>query len=128
MIYPGAQSVVKGIEPLFYNFNPHVNDFITSYDTFNNCFPSMHIGYPFAILLLLMRRARGFVRYKLFLFVMLILIAMAILYLGIHWILDIFAAGFLIADRYSYPFWKRIHRFKKRSEQRKKAREQKLPE
>jgi membrane-associated phospholipid phosphatase len=117
MFYPGAQSVVMGVEPLAYNFGPHINDFFTNYDTFNNCFPSMHVAYPTAIFLLFVRHAkRDFLGYKLFLFIMIILITISILYLGIHWVLDIFGgvaiavAGIVLTERYSYRFWKRTYK------------------
>jgi membrane-associated phospholipid phosphatase len=116
MFYPGAQSLVKGLEPLMYNFSQSINDFIVGTDTFNNCMPSMHIGYPLAILLYMLRRIKGFYKYKIFLFVMLVLITISILYLGIHWILDILGgiaiawAGLLLTEKYSYRFWKRSYR------------------
>ena len=122
MFYPGAQSIVMSMEPLLYNYNPHINDFFIGYDTFNNCFPSMHIGYPTATLLLLMRQTRGYFRYKIFLFVMIILIAISIIYLGIHWILDIFGgvliacAGLVLTERLSYRFWERAYKYINRIE------------
>jgi len=116
MFFPGSQSIVMGMEPLLYNYSPSMNEFFTVYDTFNNCFPSMHIGYPCAILILLARQVKGFFRYKLFLFIMLILISTAILYLGIHWILDIFGGvaiafvGVALTEKFSRPFWKRTYK------------------
>lgn len=117
MFYPGALSMVAGMEPLLYNYGPRVNDFFVNYDTFNNCFPSMHIGYPSAIIIMLFIDVKGFRAYKGFLLVMLALISVAILYLGIHWFSDILG-GFLIAvvgviitDRYAARFWKHMNRF-----------------
>jgi len=120
MFFPGASSMVGGMEPLLYNYGPRVHDFFVNYDTFNNCFPSMHIGYPAATIMLLFWDIRGFKRfrgYKTFLIVMLILIAVSILYLGIHWFTDIMGGfliaviGVLITDRYALGFWRWVHRF-----------------
>ncbi len=122
MFYPGSQSVVMGMQPLLYNYSPSVNEFFIGYDTFNNCFPSMHIGYPFAILLLLIRQVKGFIMYKIFLFVMLILISIAIIYLGIHWFLDILGGvviaviAVMLTERFSYPFWKKAYKIINRIE------------
>ena len=116
MFYPGAESIIRGMEPLLYNYGPNVNDFFVNYDTFNNCFPSMHIGYPAATIIFLFLNTRGFKRYKLFLIVALGLISLSIIYLGIHWLTDIIG-GFLIAilgviitERYALDFWKWVHR------------------
>ncbi|MDO9537249.1 MAG: phosphatase PAP2 family protein [Thermoplasmata archaeon] len=126
MFYPGAQSIITGMEPLLYNFGPNVNDFFVNYDTFNNCFPSMHIGYPVAILLSLMINVRGFKGYKYFLLAMIGLIALAIVYLGIHWITDIIG-GFLIAiigviitEKYAERFWRWLNRFDRKLRKRYK--------
>jgi len=116
MFYPGANSIITGMQPLLYNYGPNVNDFFMNYDTFNNCFPSLHIGYPAAIAMLIFLDVKGFKRYKAFLLVMLFLIAVAIIYLGIHWLTDIIGGLFIaiisviITDRYAYGFWKRVNR------------------
>lgn len=117
MFYPGAASMISGMEPLLYNYGPRVNEFFVNYDTFNNCFPSMHIGYPSAIIMMLFMDVKGFRRYKAFLLIMLALISVSILYLGIHWISDILGGfliavvGVIIADRYAARFWKHMSRF-----------------
>jgi len=115
MFYPGAESIIRGMEPLLYNYGPNVNDFFVNYDTFNNCFPSMHIGYPAATIFFLFLNIRGFKRYKIFLIIALAAIALSIVYLGIHWLTDIIG-GFLIAilgviitERYARDFWKWVH-------------------
>ena len=120
MLYPGAESFVKGIEPLLYNYSQGVNDFFIGYDTFNNCFPSMHTGYPCAILLLLVRKTRNFLAYKLLLLSLLLLIMLAILYLGIHWIIDILGGigiailGVALTEKYNDRFWRPLWRYKRR--------------
>lgn len=119
MFYPGAESVVTGMRPLMYNYGPRVNEFFLGYETFNNCFPSLHIAYPAAILIMLLKNVKGFVRYKVFLFIMLILVGIAIIYLGIHWLLDIFGGvclailAVMITNKVSHPFWKMVDKFDK---------------
>ena len=119
MLYPGSTAIVTGIEPLLYNYSPLVNEWFIGYETFNNCFPSMHVGYPTAILMMMVRNVKGFRGYKIFMFSMIVLIGMAIIYLGIHWLTDIFGGvaiailGVLITERISYPFWKKVYFFDK---------------
>lgn len=116
MFNPESYALVREMEPLLYNLGPHVNEFFLGYETFNNCFPSMHIGYPSAILMLLVWRCKGHNGYKVFLSVMLSLIGLAILYLGIHWITDIIGGlvtaffSVIITDRYASRFWKHLNR------------------
>jgi membrane-associated phospholipid phosphatase len=120
MFDAGATAIVPGMQPLLYNYNPMVHGFFTSYDTFNNCFPSMHIGYPAAILILLWRNEPKFRGYKIFLGIMILLISISIVYLGIHWLIDIlggFAAAIVvvfITEKWSKPFWKRVYKMVKR--------------
>ncbi|MFH0816729.1 MAG: phosphatase PAP2 family protein [Methanobacteriota archaeon] len=120
MFEPGATAIVPGMQPLLYNYNDMVHGFFVSYDTFNNSFPSMHIGYPAAIPILLWRQEPKFRGYKIFLGIMIFLISLSIVYLGIHWFLDIlggFAAALVavyLAERYSKPFWKMAYKLVKR--------------
>jgi membrane-associated phospholipid phosphatase len=117
---PNATAVVPGMEALLYNYNDQVHGFFVSYDTFNNSFPSMHIGYPAAILILLVRNQPGFKGYKMFLGVIIFLTALSIVYLGIHWLVDILGgivvafAAVLLAERYAEPFWKRVYKLVRR--------------
>ena len=72
--------------------------FYASHDPLDNCVPSLHIAIPFGILALnwLHMRENGIDlkdwkhrRYHQFIFWNTVLFAFAILYLGIHWIVDI---------------------------------------
>ncbi len=134
MFYPGATPVVSGIEPLLYNYNPLVNEWFVGYETFNNCFPSLHIGYPTAILMMMVRNVKGFRGYKIFMFSMIILIAISILYLGIHWLTDIFGGvgiaivAVMVTERLSYPFWRKVHIFDKNRTFRLELPQKKDPE
>jgi membrane-associated phospholipid phosphatase len=120
MFHPDEVAIVPGMQPLLYNYNDMVHGFFISYDTFNNCFPSMHIGYPAAILMLLWRNEPKFRGYKIFLAVMIFVISISIIYLGIHWFIDIlggFAAALVavyVAEKWSKPFWKRVYKLVKR--------------
>ncbi|MFH0816857.1 MAG: phosphatase PAP2 family protein [Methanobacteriota archaeon] len=110
----GGGAVVPGMQALAYNYSPQVNEFFVLHDPFDNCFPSLHVAVPFAILLILVRSVPGFRLYKWFLGVMTALIAVAIIYLGVHWITDIFAGmavaavSVFLTERYSDGFWGRL--------------------
>jgi len=120
MFHPGDVAVVPGMQPLLYNYNPLVHNFFISYDTFNNSFPSMHVGYPAAVLILLWRNEPKFRGYKIFLGVMIFLISLSIVYLGIHWLIDILGGlvaaivAVFVAEKWSKPFWKRVYKLVKR--------------
>jgi membrane-associated phospholipid phosphatase len=114
VVDPGATAIVPGMDALAYNYSPEINAFFQLHDPFDNCFPSLHIAVPFAILIILIRTVPGFRLYKWFLGIMTALTGLAIIYLGIHWIIDIFAgmafagASVLLTERYSDGFWRRL--------------------
>lgn len=120
MFFPEAHSLIRGMEPLLYNLGPNINDFFMGYETFNNCFPSLHIAMPTSILLTLVWNVRGFRGYKIFLGVMIFLIGLSIIYLGIHWFSDILGGivlavvGVYINEKIWKAFWKKVHAFRKR--------------
>ncbi len=111
---PSAAAVVPGMDALAYNYHPWVNEFFQLHDPFDNCFPSLHFAVPFAILIILIRSVPGFKLYKWFLGIMTALTALAIVYLGIHWIIDIFAGmavalvSVYLTERYGDRFWRRL--------------------
>jgi len=111
---PSATAVVPGMQALAYNYSPQINQFFRLHDPFDNCFPSLHVAVPLAIFIILVRTVPGFRLYKWFLGIMTALIAVAIIYLGVHWIIDIFAGmavavvSVYLTERYSDGFWRRL--------------------
>ncbi|MEE2758483.1 MAG: phosphatase PAP2 family protein [Candidatus Thermoplasmatota archaeon] len=92
-----TSSYIPGMDALLYQ-DPWYAYFYGSHDPLDNCVPSLHIAIPFGILALnwLHMRENGIKlkewkhrRYHQFIFWNTVLFAFAILYLGIHWIIDI---------------------------------------
>lgn len=83
---------------LAYDLTPEINDWFTRIDPFTNGMPSLHIGIPFAVWLSLVKwdQDRRWNRYRLFVAAYIWLTAFTIIYLGIHWFLDIIG-GMLVA-------------------------------
>ena len=87
------------METLAYDLTPEIADWFRRIDPFTNGFPSLHIGIPFAVWLCLTRfdEDRRWNRYRALVFVYIAVTAFAIIYLGIHWFVDIIG-GVLIAS------------------------------
>jgi len=92
-----TSSYIPGMDALLYE-DPWYGYFYGSHDPLDNCVPSLHIAIPFGILALnwLHVREQGISikewkhwRYHQFILWNTVLFAFAILYLGIHWIIDI---------------------------------------
>ena len=90
---------IPGMETLAYDLTPEIADWFRRIDPFTNGFPSLHIGIPFAVWLCLTRfdEDRRWNRYRTLVFVYTAVTAFAIIYLGIHWFVDIIG-GVLIAS------------------------------
>ena len=90
---------IPGMETLAYDLTPEIADWFRRIDPFTNGFPSLHIGIPFAVWLCLTRfdEDRRWNRYRALVFVYIAVTAFAIIYLGIHWFVDIIG-GVLIAS------------------------------
>lgn len=90
---------IPGMETLAYDLTPEIADWFRRIDPFTNGFPSLHIGIPFAVWLCLTRfdEDRRWNRYRYLVFVYIAVTAFAIIYLGIHWFVDIIG-GVLIAS------------------------------
>ena len=89
---------IPGMETLAYDLTPEIADWFRRIDPFTNGFPSLHIGIPFAVWLCLTRfdEDRRWNKYRALVFVYIAVTAFAIIYLGIHWFVDIIG-GVLIA-------------------------------
>lgn len=105
---------IPGMETLAYNHTSEINDWFIRIDPLTNGMPSLHIGFPFAVWLCLLRfdtDGRWKV-YRRIVFAYVVLTAFCILYLGIHWFMDIIggmvvaAIAVGIADKMAEPFWK----------------------
>jgi membrane-associated phospholipid phosphatase len=77
------------MQPLMYEQFPHIFSTVTAIDPLDNCFPSLHVTMVFSALLIIL--GTDFKRYKIFICVAFPIIVFSVLYLGIHWIPDVFA-------------------------------------
>ena len=89
-----THSIVRDVNPLLYEYSPTLNEFFSKADPFDNCFPSLHIAIPFSLFLIIWHHRRRhndkrFDRYLYLVIVVNLLYAFAILYLGVHWLIDI---------------------------------------
>jgi hypothetical protein len=92
-----TSSWIPGMEALLYH-DPVYLDFYVTHDPLDNAVPSLHIAIPFGILLLgwldgkergiSLRESRHY-GYMLFIFANTLIFMFAIIYLGIHWWIDI---------------------------------------
>ena len=104
---------IPGMETLGYDLTTEITNWFARIDPFTNGMPSLHIGFPFAVWLCLLRNDEDgrWLVYRRLVFAYTVLTAFCILYLGIHWILDIIggmvvaAIAVYLSDRYSGPIW-----------------------
>ena len=105
---------IPGMETLAYTLTPEIADWFRRIDPFTNGMPSLHIGIPFAVWLCLTRfdDDRRWNRYRHTVLLYTAVTAFTIIYLGIHWFLDIIGgmliagAAVSLADRTSNTWWK----------------------
>ena len=105
---------IPEMETLAYTLTPEIADWFRRIDPFTNGMPSLHIGIPFAVWLCLTRfdDDRRWNRYRYTVFAYTLLTAFTIIYLGIHWFVDIIGgmliagAAVSMADRTSNGWWK----------------------
>ena len=105
---------IPGMETLAYNHTPEINDWFHRIDPLTNGMPSLHIGFPFAVWLCLLRFDTDgrWTVYRRIIFAFVLLTAFCILYLGIHWFMDIIggmvvaAIAVSIANKMADPFWR----------------------
>jgi len=113
---PAASPIsgIQGMRPLLYEWHPAIGEFFRANDPFDNCFPSLHVAMPASMAYIIHRENGKYRNYMWFLIGMTVIIAIAILYLGIHWIIDIPAGlaiippALWITDRYSDRFFNGI--------------------
>ena len=105
---------IPEMQTLAYTLTPEIADWFRRIDPFTNGMPSLHIGIPFAVWLCLTRfdDDRRWNRYRYTVFAYTALTAFTIIYLGIHWFMDIIGgmlvagAAVSMADRTSNTWWK----------------------
>ena len=105
---------IPEMQTLAYTLTPEIADWFRRIDPFTNGMPSLHIGIPFAVWLCLTRfdDDRRWNRYRYTVFAYTLLTAFTIIYLGIHWFVDIIGgmliagAAVSMADRTSNSWWK----------------------
>lgn len=105
---------IPEMQTLAYTLTPEIADWFRRVDPFTNGMPSLHIGIPFAVWLCLTRfdDDRRWNRYRHTVFAYTLLTAFTIIYLGIHWFVDIIGgmlvagAAVSMADRTSATWWK----------------------
>ncbi len=89
---------IEDMDAIAYTLNPEIEDWFRRIDAFTNCMPSLHIAVPFAIWLAFRKHDHDgrWRRFQNMVLVYIILTAFAIIYLGIHWFVDIIG-GMMVA-------------------------------
>ena len=82
---------IEGMDTIAYDLTPEIHNWFNRIDPFTNGMPSLHIGLPFAIWLSMHRWDEDgrWRKFRTFLVAFITLTSFAIIYLGIHWIVDI---------------------------------------
>jgi membrane-associated phospholipid phosphatase len=102
------------MDTIAYDLTPEIHNWFTQIDPFTNGMPSLHIGLPFAIWLTyeLWDEDNRWIVFRRALVVYIALTGFAILYLGIHWVLDILGGIIIggiavqITAKVHKPFWR----------------------
>ena len=105
---------IPEMDTLAYSLNPEIADWFRRIDPFTNCMPSLHIGVPFSVWLCLKRFDEDdrWSLYRKIVLAYTIMTCFTIIYLGIHWILDIIggmlvaSAAVSMAEKTSPTWWK----------------------
>ena len=105
---------IEDMDAIAYTLNPEIEDWFRRIDAFTNCMPSLHIAVPFAIWLTFRKHDHDgrWSRFQNMTLGYIILTVFAIIYLGIHWFVDIiggmilatFAVGLM--EKTNDPVWK----------------------
>ena len=105
---------IEDMDAIAYTLNPEIEDWFRRIDAFTNCMPSLHIAVPFAIWLTFRKHDHDgrWNRFQNMTLGYIILTAFAIIYLGIHWFVDIIGGMILAAfavslmEKTNDPVWK----------------------
>ncbi len=89
---------IPAMETIAYDLTPEIHNWFTRIDPFTNGMPSLHIGLPFAVWLTLQKWDEDgrWTKFSNFILLFISVTAFTIIYLGIHWLLDIIG-GMMIA-------------------------------
>lgn len=89
---------IPAMATIAYDLTPEIHNWFTRIDPFTNGMPSLHIGLPFAVWLTLQKWDEDgrWTKFSNFILIFISVTAFTIIYLGIHWLLDIIG-GMLIA-------------------------------
>ena len=105
---------IEDMDAIAYTLNPEIEDWFRRIDAFTNCMPSLHIAVPFAIWLTFRKYDDDgrWSRFQNMTLGYIILTAFAIIYLGIHWFVDIIGGMILatfavsLMEKTNDPVWK----------------------
>ncbi|MGB0394437.1 MAG: phosphatase PAP2 family protein [Candidatus Poseidoniaceae archaeon] len=105
---------IEDMDAIAYTLNPEIEDWFRRIDAFTNCMPSLHIAVPFAIWLTFRKHDHDgrWIRFQNMTLGYIILTAFAIIYLGIHWFVDIIGGMILatfavsLMEKTNDPVWK----------------------
>ena len=105
---------IEDMDAIAYTLNPEIEDWFRRIDAFTNCMPSLHIAVPFAIWLSFRKHDHDgrWNRFQNMTLGYIVLTAFAILYLGIHWFVDIIGGMILatfavsLTDKTNDSVWK----------------------
>ena len=104
---------IEDMDAIAYTLNPEIEDWFRRIDAFTNCMPSLHIAVPFAIWLTFRKHDHDgrWSRFQNMTLGYIILTAFAIIYLGIHWFVDIIGGMILatfavsLMEKTNDPVW-----------------------
>ena len=105
---------IEDMDAIAYTLNPEIEDWFRRIDAFTNCMPSLHIAVPFAIWLTFRKHDHDgrWSRFQNMTLGYIILTVFAIIYLGIHWFVDIIGGMILatfavsLMEKTNDPVWK----------------------
>ena len=105
---------IEDMDAIAYTLNPEIEDWFRRIDAFTNCMPSLHIAVPFAIWLTFRKHDHDgrWNRFQNMTLGYIIFTAFAIIYLGIHWFVDIIGGMILatfavsLMEKTNDPVWK----------------------